>query len=231
MSVAAVVSTHSSIGSIIPVAYAIGMNVVGLEHAARRVVPAHAALEAGDAAGVERRDGRYQSSSSPRSSANRRSLPSSRRSVSRRSRSAPNSSTRPFPACFASYIAASARASSASGVVSVATETATPMLIPIIASASRSAIVSDIASTMRCAIATASAAILDVLEQDHELVAAEARDGVVGTHETAAAGSATSVSTASPASCPNTSLTSLKPSRSQYSTANCSDVRALRSMQ
>lgn len=61
-----------------------------------------------------------------------------------------------FPACLASYLAASARETNASDVVPPGADMATPTPIPIIAWASRSAYVLETASTTRCAIATAS---------------------------------------------------------------------------
>ena len=73
-------------------------------------------------------------------------------------------------------------------VSSLDDETATPTLIPIVASASRKLIVSETATTMRFAIAERVVDLLDVLEQDHELVATEARDRVVRAKERSSAG-------------------------------------------
>ena len=93
-----------------------------------------------------------------------------------------NSSCRARPLRLAWYIAWSELRIRSSGVASRPLLTAMPMLAVTVASWPSIGNGSRSASSMRSATADRVADVDDVLEQDRELVTAEARDGVLGAH-------------------------------------------------
>ena len=162
----------------------------GGDEAALRMAPAHQRFHADDApaAHVDLRLVVQHELRSSRARA-RSSFSSSRRFgkyvlISRRE----EREARRGPIFFTWYIAASAFAMRRVGGVAVVREDAMPMLAPM-----RSSLVVErrwaraSASMILCATSAASSASRDLLQQHHELVAAQARDGVLGAHRGAQA--------------------------------------------
>ena len=223
-------STQRPSGTISPVSSASGMNVDRRQQPALRVVPADQRLDAGDAPGRERR---RSAGSGARA----------RRARARAARSASSSSRSTRRACMlgskTAYRALAAALGRVHRDVGVAQQ-----LVGGLAPACRDG---DADAGARRAPPCRRAAnglaqrlddalghvdrrrvVVGVLEQDRELVAAEARGGVAGADAAAAAARRPRTSSSSPAAWPRLSLTVLKSSRSMKSTATVACRRSAR---
>ena len=189
---------------------------LGLEQAARRMVPAHAAFEAGDAAGVERCDRPVPELELAALDREPQIVPELTPIGEAEIEVGAEELDPALPRVLRLvHRGVGAREQRLRGSTSVPVETATPMLMPIVASASGSAIGSPIAVDHALRdVRRDRSTVLDVFEEITN--SSPPKRATVSYGRTwFRSRTATSASTASPASCPNTSLTSLNPSRSQ----------------
>ncbi len=137
-----------------------------------------------------------------------------------------NRSTQPLPRALAAYIAVSAQLMRSSAVVGSVPENAIPMLTRT--RTCWSAVTKGTSSASSRRWATASACPSSVMSSSSTPNSSPPRRAAVSpSRRHVMTRSATSTSRRSPASCPRRSLTSLKPSRSQYRTATMPVAAAL----